>query len=359
MRVVNVRIDATTMPKDDPEWRFALAATSETHGFVVRIETDDGPAGIGYTTAAPHVGAHEDLVARGLRRCAHHLVGRDPREVSALLADLDALEGVSENARAGLDLALHDLAGKTLGLPLYRLLGGLARERVDLLRILAIKEPAAVARNAEALVAEGYRYLKIKLEGDRVRDVGRVRAVREAVGPAVHLTVDANQSYRPDDAIAAIREMTRYGIDLVEQPVAAADVDGLARVARSVGVVVEADESALGLADVVRLVSLRAVGSVSLKLPKLGGLRKAQAAAAVCAAGGVRCRVGAHVGSRLLAAAALHFAAATPNVWYACELAEFARLRDDPAEGLEVERGTLRVPDDAGVGARLRAAVPA
>ena len=342
------------MPKEDPSWRFALAASPETYGFLVTLVTDQGLEGIGYTGATAHTGSGADRVAADLRSLVECLTGA---EVPAP-ADLDALPG-GNHAKAAVDVALHDLLARERGVPVHRLFGELSRRDVALLRILALKAPDDVAKNARALVDEGYAYLKIKLDGDLEADVARVEAVRDAVGPAVHLTVDANQSYAPDGAIAAARRMERSGIELFEQPVARDDLAGLARVAAEMDVPVEADESALGLDDVRRLIAMRAVDSISLKIPKLGGLAKTRAAAMLCADAGVRCRIGATVGSRILAAAALHLVAATPEIGEPCELAEFARLRDDPAEGLEVDRGRLRVPEGVGLGVRLRAAAHA
>jgi L-alanine-DL-glutamate epimerase-like enolase superfamily enzyme len=354
-----VRIDAidvrpVVMPKQDPSWRFALAASPETCGFLVTIRTDAGTEGIGYTGATAHTGSGVDVVGSDLRALAERLAG----EAVPRPADLDALPG-GNHAKAGIDIALHDLLARDLGVPLHRLFGDAVREEVSILRILALKAPGDVARSARALVAEGYSHLKIKLDGDGETDVARVRAVRDAVGSEVHLTVDANQSYRPDDAIRVARRMEELGVELFEQPVARGDLEGLARVAAAVDVPVEADESALGLEDVRRLIAMRAVDSISLKIPKLGGLAKTREAAELCAAAGVRCRIGATVGSRILAAAALHLAAATPAIGEPCELAEFARLLGDPAEGLEVERGRLRVPHGVGLGVHLRAPVRA
>ena len=340
------------MPKIDRTWRFALAATAETYGFLVEIATDEGATGVAYTSVSEHIGAGQDRVAKALHELKPLLLGRDPLNVVECLEALAATNPINQ-ALAGYDLALHDLAARTLGVPLYRLLGGKVRDDAPVLRILAIKTPAEMADVAAGLVAEGYRYLKIKVEGDPDADAARVLAIRERVGPDVHLTIDANQSYTVERAIRAIGLMESARIDLVEQPVRADDFDGLGAVARAVETPVEADESAKTVDDVYRLVAGGIVDSVSLKLPKLGGLRAARAAAAICQAGGVQCRMGAAVGSRLLAAAAMHFLAATPSVGDMCELGEFARLLDDPAEGLEVEHGRLRVPEGPGVGVRI------
>jgi L-Ala-D/L-Glu epimerase len=103
------------------------------------------------------------------------------------------------------------------------------------------------------------------------------------------------------------------------------------------------------------LVSNRVVDAVSLKIPKLGGLRNTVAAARICEAGHVDYRMGAAVGSRLLSAHAMHMAACLPDVDYACELGEFARLLDDPFEGIEIENGRLALPEGPGSGVYPRA----
>jgi L-alanine-DL-glutamate epimerase-like enolase superfamily enzyme len=150
--------------------------------------------------------------------------------------------------------------------------------------------------------------------------------------------------------------MADYRIDLVEQPVDADDLEGLALVTRTVPVTVEADEAAGSLRAIYELVARRAVDAVSLKVPKLGGLRNTLAAARLCETAHIKYRLGAAVGSRLLAAQALHLACALPGVDYACELAEFDRLLDDPFEGLEPQDGMLRLPQGIGSGVRLAAA---
>jgi len=230
------------------------------------------------------------------------------------------------------------------------------RDRVPILRILAIKKPQEMAANARKLVDQGYRYLKIKVHGDVQEDVACVAAIRERVGEAVHLTIDANQSYTVKNAIAAISRMEKYNIDLVEQPVPVEDFEGLSLITRTVAVTVEADEAAGSLAEVYQLATRRAVDAVSLKIPKLGGFRNTIAAARICEQAGIAYRLGAAIGPRLLAAHALHLACALPGVSYACELGEFARLLDDRFDGIEVAKGELLLPQTPGSGVRWKAA---
>ena len=349
-------VQACQMRKEDPAWRFALAASAVSEGHVLRIASDDGHEAFGYASATPHMGSTAGTLKAELDLFRPRVVGRDPRCIEAILIDLDkALRG-AQQAKAAVDCALHELVARSLGVPLHVLFGGAVRDAVPILRILAIKTPAEMATQAQKLVDKGYRYLKIKVHGDVEEDVARVAAIRRQVGADVRLTIDANQSYTTKDAITALNRMAEHRIDLCEQPVDADDIEGLALVTRSVPVTVEADEAAGSLRAVYELVSRRAVDAVSLKIPKLGGLRNTLAAARLCEAAHIRYRLGAAVGSRLLAAQALHLACALPGVDYACELAEFDRLLDDPFEGLDPQDGMLRLPDGPGSGVRLKAA---
>jgi L-Ala-D/L-Glu epimerase len=349
-------IQPCTLRKEDPTWRFALAASPVSDGHIVRIATDDGLEGFGYASATPHMGSIQGSLKAELELFRPLLVGHDPRRIEAILIALDRSVSGAVQAKAAVDCALHDLLARSLGVPLNVLFGGAVRDAVPILRILAIKAPQDMAAQAQKLVDRGYRYLKIKVHGDVEEDVARVTAIRRQVGDRIHLTIDANQSYSPKDAIAALNRMAECRIDLVEQPVHRADIAGLALVTRTVPVTVEADEAAGSLREIFELVAERAVDAVSLKIPKLGGLRNTLAAARLCEAGHVKYRLGAAVGSRLLAAQALHLACALPGVDYACELGEFDRLLDDPFEGIEIEDGMLRLPRGPGSGVHLRSA---
>jgi len=348
--IQSVAFEPCVMPLEDENWTFALGTASTSRGWIIRLTADSGHIGYGYSNSSPHMGSTFESLPAELERFKPIVQGKDPFAVGLILRELDrSLTGASQ-AKAGIDCALHDLCARALGVPLYNLLGGKVRDAVPVLRIVAIKTPAEMAANAARLLEEGYRYFKIKVHGDVDDDVARVKAIRERVGPDAHLTIDANQSYTVKDAITAINRMAAYRLDLVEQPVSRHDLKGLALVTRSVPVTVEADEGAGTVDEIMTLVSNRIVDAVSLKIQKLGGLRNALAAARICEAGHVRYRLGAHVGTRLGNAHAIHLAVALPGVDYACELGEFSRMFNDPFAGIEVVNGTLTVPDRIGCG---------
>ena len=338
------------MPLEDKNWRFALGASSTSRGWIVRIRSDSGHTGYGYANATPHMGSTFEGLPLELECFRPIVVGNDPFAIETILRELDHSLSGAHQAKSAIDCALHDLTARALGVPLYNLLGGKVRSSVPILRIVAIKQPDELAREAGKLADQGYRYFKIKVHGEIDEDVARVKAIRERVGEHARLTIDANQSYTPKGAIAAINQMVPFGIDLVEQPVSKRDLKGLQLVTRSVPVTVEADEGAGTLDEIMTLVADRIVDAVSLKIPKLGGLRNALAAARICEAGHIKYRLGAHVGTRLGNAHAIHLAAALPGVDYACELGEFSRMYDDPFAGIEVVDGQLAVPDRPGCG---------
>ena len=201
--------------------------------------------------------------------------------------DLDSVLRGNNDAKGAIDIALHDLQAKALGLPLYALLGGLVRETVPIIRILALKEPEKMAANALKLVKQGYTYLKIKLNGDPIKDLGRVREIRKSVGEDIHLTVDANQTYSPKMAIETLKRMQEYGVELCEQPVDKDDWHGLAAVTRSVDCLIEAHESAMNLENIYGLVKHRAVDFINLKIHQIGGIKAAKVASAICKLGNV------------------------------------------------------------------------
>lgn len=357
MRIAYAEIMPVVMPREDPEWRHALSkpgGVPYTRGFVVKLTTDDGLMGLGYSTSVAHYGLSYGGVQAALEAYTEFLIGQDPFNTEKISGILDSILQGNNEAKAAIDLALHDLQAKALGLPLYALLGGLFREEIPIIRILALKEPAQMAGNALKLVEQGYFYLKIKLDGDLAKDLKRVKEIRKAVGDTVHLTVDANQSYIAKTAIDTLKRMHEYGVELCEQPVRADDWEGLAAVTRSVDCLVEAHESARTLENIFGLVKDKVVDGINLAIQHLGGLRNGKVAAGICKLGNVSLRVQATPGSRILAAACMHFVSSTDNVSYACELGEFSRLLNDPVVGLEVRHGILKVPSNPGIGVCLQ-----
>ena len=328
---------------------------------LVRIETDEGVQGVGEAQADIGFFGNtlEEVDAAVGDYLGPQLIGKDPFAREYLLDLIDYRENAC--ARSGIDLALHDLAGKALGVPVSTLLGGAHRTRVAVAIEIAGGPPEQMAQACVALVAKGVRVFKPKIGGVVEADLERLSAIRDAVGPDVAIRADANQGYSVKDAIRLCRLAERANVDLqlLEQPVAAWDLQGLAAVRRSVDTPIEADESCFSAHDAMQIVKREAADVLNVKLGKAGGLSNAKTIAAIAAAAGLRCVVGTAFGLGVEVAAKLHLAASTMSIVDAVEFTELAlhpTLLTAPHSdelALPLGDGCLPVPDAPGLGVEL------
>ena len=359
--IARVDVREIILRKNDPTWRFALAANSENPGLIVQLVACDGTVGAGSAGEIRHIGHELGVMRQAIADATPALTTLAGKGAAGnLAAGSDAaLAALTGPARAIVQMALLDLVARHRGQPAHDLLGPARRRSVELTRIIPLKAPDAMAAAGADLVAAGYRHLKIKLDNDSADvDVARVAAIRDRVGPDVGLTIDANQSYSPVEAIAVARRLEPFRIDVFEQPSPAADIAGLATVRRHSPIPVEADEAATSLERISQLIQADAADGVSIKIPKLGGIDHALTAARMCTEAGLQVRIGAHVGSQLLNAAGIHLAAVLPDLAEPSELAEFDRLLDDPVTGLTITDGQLTIPPGAGFGVMVAASLP-
>jgi L-alanine-DL-glutamate epimerase-like enolase superfamily enzyme len=213
-----------------------------------------------------------------------------------------------------------------------------------------LKPPKETADEALALVEHGYRYVKIKIGLDDKRDIETVKRTRDALGEDVIISVDANQAYTPMHAVKVLNQLTDCNLVVVEQPVRQDDVRGMAFVRKNVNIPIMADEGVTTSIDALRLIDADAMDAVSIKIWKMGGYYKSREIASVCSAANVSVHVGSTAGSQLMEAMQLHFCASIPDLFAGAEIGEFESLNEDPASGLTVEQGTLRVSDRPGLG---------
>lgn len=247
------------------------------------------------------------------------LIGKDLFGAESALALFDQALPANMNARAALDHALHDAAGKALKLPVYRLLGGLAQARIPLeWSVSMAADPGKMVADAERALREyGIRVLCLKAggRGGWRQDVKNFVTVRKALGGEVVIGVDPNEGWTVAEAVRVVHELAPHGLGYLEQPVKRQDIAGMAAVRRSLaGVPLMADEGVMTLGDAYALARAEAVDVFCVKLYKMGGLRAAKKIAAVAEAAGIQLNVGGlAVLSQLEAAAGAHFYASTPE----------------------------------------------
>jgi muconate cycloisomerase len=220
-------------------------------------------------------------------------------------------------AKAALEFAAYDLAGKQCGLPVHRLLGGALRRKIAVTHSIGLLGFEDAEREAAQAVREGVRTIKIKIGVEPDRDVEMVRRLRDTVGPGTALCVDANQGYRTvGEAVRTFRRMERSDLIYFEQPVEG--IERLAEVARAIDVPVMADESAWNAHDVIQIAEKRAAQIVSIYTTKPGGLYRAMEVAAVARAAGIICNVNGSVETGVGNLANLQLAAAAAPVVLSC-----------------------------------------
>jgi L-alanine-DL-glutamate epimerase-like enolase superfamily enzyme len=255
--------------------------------------------------------------------------------------------------KGGIECALFDLRARALRVPLHDLFGGKRQTCFANTRIIPLKTPARMADVALGLVEAGFKHLKVKVSGDPILDIDRVRSVREAVGADIRLMIDANESYTPKLAISTFNAMARFGIDLVEQPTSATDFMAFLSVARALDIPVEADESAQDIPAILRLAGEGAVESINLRILNLGGPTKTLQAIAICRSAGIGFRFGAVFGSSIIHAHTVHLAASLPEPRFPHEFSEMALLQGDRFYGMAVDNGKVHVPAGPGTGLTL------
>ena len=220
-------------------------------------------------------------------------------------------------AKAALEFAAYDLAGKQCGLAVHRLLGGALRRKIPVTHSIGLIGFEEAEREAAQAMREGIRTIKIKIGVEPDRDVEMVRRVRDTVGPAIALCVDANQGYRTvGEAVRTFRRMERSDLIYFEQPVEG--IERLAEVARAIDAPVMADESAWNAHDVIQIAEKRAAQIVSIYTTKPGGLYRAMEVAAVARAAGIICNVNGSVETGVGNLANLQLAAAAAPVVLSC-----------------------------------------
>lgn len=250
-------------------------------------------------------------------------------------------------ARCALDLALHDRIGRRSGLPLYRLLGLPSPRPLSTSFTLSIDSPEAMARMA--LSVPQLRVLKMKLGSDD-RDMARVAAVR-AARPDVKLRVDANAGWKEEDAIFYLKELERFDLELVEQPLEKQDIEGMGRVQAHTHLPIVADESVQTLADVERL-GKAGVRGVNLKLMKIGGLIPTLVMLKRARELGMRIMLGCMVETSLGITAMAHLMGLADWV----DLDGPLLIANDPFDGVQYDDdAVMHVPERAGIGVSLKA----
>jgi L-Ala-D/L-Glu epimerase len=277
--------------------------------------------------------------------------GKDALQTEARMQDLHDFTAFNATIKSAFDIALHDLAAKAAGQPLYRYLGGKKKEiETDL--TIGIGTPEEMAQTAVRFKADGVRIIKIKLGKNGPEDVQRVRQIRAAVGPEIGLRIDANQGWDFETARDALQAMASLDIQFCEQPMRHWHDDRLPELRRSVPIPVMADESVFSHHDARRLIAVNACDYVNIKFAKSGGILEATRINDVCEKSGIPCMMGGMLESRVALTAFAHFALAHDNIiFYDMDTCMLGHKEDPVTGGVRYRGYFLDIPDTPGLGA--------
>jgi len=308
----------------------------------VMVQIDNGEY-VGYGEAAPdeYYGETRETVLACIATFASNL-GDDPLLIQDIMTRLDHLIRLNPSAKAAVDMALYDLIGKMLNVPVYKLLGLNPAHTAKTSFTLGIDTPDNMRK--KALLASDYPIFKVKV-GTK-HDLDNLKAIREVSSATIR--VDANTAWTPKEAITMINALAPYNIEFVEQPIAPQDLAGLKLIRNNVPVPIIADESCVAIEDIPRLAEC--VDGVNFKLMKSNGISNVLKMIHVARAHNLRVMIGCMIESSLAITAAAHL---TPLVDYA-DLDGNLLINNDPYVGVTVVDGKLMLPEAPGLGVRKK-----
>ena len=349
MKITGINATIVNIPRQRA-LKTAYGVSPTTNTVVVQMQTDEGITGIGQTVApAPWGGDTVEAIKLQIERyLAPTLLGEDPFNIERLHQRMfQALRGAN-NAITALDFALWDIKGIALNVPVYQILGGTCMPGAVLHAFVEREDPPMMAARIEELAAEGWTWFKTKIGFGVEEDVTWYGQLRELVDDEIRFQLDGNTGYTLGEALPALTGLEAMGgIALFEQPVRY--LDEMAVLASRINTPLQADEATSGPRSVYEIARERAAHVLHFKIHRYGGLLPAARMAAIAEATGLEISVAPYFD--IIAAAAAHFAAATPIAKWP---AGFSDMTDSIlADAYQPDGQILKPPPGPGLGVSI------
>ncbi|MFT9599321.1 mandelate racemase/muconate lactonizing enzyme family protein [Mesobacillus sp.] len=343
--------NAVTLKKP---FKTALRTVTVAEAIFMKITCDNGI--IGWGEAPPTLvitgdslvsieGAINDVIKP-------FLLKKNLLNFEAIFQGLKTILVNNTSAKAAVDMALYDCISQNCSLPLYQFLGGY-RNELETDFTVSVNSPDEMGEDAVGYVSNGFNVLKVKVGiGEIETDIARIQEIRKRIGNDIKIRLDANQGWKPKDAVRAIRKMEDLGLDieLVEQPVKAEDLDGLKQVTDSVDTLIMADESVFSPKQAFEVIRRRSADLINIKLMKSGGIYQAQMINQMAETAGIECMVGSMIETRLGITAAAHFAASKKNITRFDFDAPLMLANEAISGGIKYNGRKITLPDQPGLG---------
>jgi len=351
LKIDKIEIIELNIPLKEPI-SISLGTHYTTENVAIKIYTDNGLVGTG--EASPEiniVGETQSSEIEIAKSLAAGIKGKDPLAIEDRILDMDRIVDGNYTIKSAFDMALYDLLAKQAGLPLYQLLGGGNTREIHTDMTVYLGTPERMAEQALEYKNEGFPTIKVKLGTTVEEDIERIRSIRNAIGDAIPLRIDANQGWDVVTAIQVLKALEQFNIDHCEEPIPKWDNTGLKRVRDNSPIPIMADESVFDHRDAFRLASMGACDYFNIKFAKSGGIHNAIKINAIAEGAGIKTQVGCMSETRYALTALTHFVAAKNNViWFDID-ASLSHAEDPVSGGIQyMGAGKWELPQDPGIG---------
>jgi len=350
--ITSIEIFKISIPLKQP-FVISLGPIFSSDNLVVRLHTDIGLMGTGecspFVTIMGETQASSYVIAQLL---AKQLKGKNALDLPKRLKDIESSIAFNYTVKGAFDMALHDLAAKHAGQPLYEFLGGQVEKVMATDITVTLGTPDYMAMEAKRYKQMGFPVLKVKLGDKGEVDVLRIAEIRETIGPDLPIRIDANQGWAVDEAIETLNRLAQYNIQHCEAPIRRSDIFGLQQVHGESPIPIMADESLFDHHDAARLIEMNSCDLFNIKFAKSGGIANALKILDLADQAGIKSQVGSMGESRYAITALAHLASTRSSIVH-YDL-DFPLLQaEDPVHGgmSYDENWQVFLPDTPGVGA--------
>lgn len=311
MKITDIKVYQIGIPLRKT-FKTSVRSSKRIENIIINVFLEDGK--VGYGEAAPHTfvtgETQESIRAAILKHIKPAIVGLDIENMEEVMSCISNSILGNTGAKAAVDIAIYDLYGQYLNRPLHEVLGG-KKESIESDITISINNIEQMKKDCLEAIQNGYKTLKIKLGSNYNDDIKRIMEIRKTVGTEIKLRLDANQAWKPKDAVRIINKMEDKGLDieLVEQPVHFQDIGGMAFVTKNVLTPILADESVVQVRDAIEIIKAHAADLINIKLMKTGGIYNAIKICHIAEAYGIECMIGCMLESKISIGAAAHLAA--------------------------------------------------
>ncbi|MDR3587168.1 MAG: mandelate racemase/muconate lactonizing enzyme family protein [Desulfosporosinus sp.] len=352
MIIRNVEVTPYKVPNAKScTWAAGVLAAAEH--LIVKIESEDGTYGVAEAIPRPMIyGETQEGMFFAIKKyLAPLLIGEDSFSIERIWEKMNTVVW-NPAAKGAIDVALHDLNGKLLNLPVYKMFGGPYRQEVNLSWQIAFGKNEEMLEELKCKIKEGYRTFKVKGGPDPDNDIKILKLMRENSPDDVRLYIDANMAYNRQDAYRVMKALEGVLCSL-EEPLQAWDNEGRKELAQKGDIPILSDESTFTYADVYHQVQLGAIGQIGIKIPRTGFTisRKIVHLAEIA---NLPVQISLQAETDLGTAACLQFAAAFRQISLPCELTYFLEISDRLLKNeLIIKNGAMLISDKPGIGAEV------